>query len=63
MITLEKIQMIFEANFSEPFLEKGLVECEFIEHAKVKTLQIQIGRRDISLNENGEVTDCGTYFG
>ena len=60
MITLEQLKEILDKNFTPPFLEDGHVKARFIEHTKEKTLQINIGRRDIWLNEKGEVTGAGT---
>lgn len=61
-ITLEQIKQILEENFTPPFLEEGMVKAKFVEpiEGKEKTLQINIGRRDIWLNEKGEVTAAGT---
>lgn len=59
-ITLERLKEILDTNFSTPFLEEGMVKTRFVEHAKEKTLQINIGRRYVCINESGEVTAAGT---
>jgi len=63
MFTLERLKEIIDQNFGPPFLEEGLVVAKFVDDdngAKEKTLQINIGRRDIWINEAGEVTASGT---
>lgn len=64
-ITLEKLENIFNAEFGLPFLQDKLVDVHFVESMKdkEKTLQIKIGRRDIWINEKGEVTGAGTDIG
>lgn len=59
-ITLERLKEIIDSQFSQPFLPYGDVTARFIEETKEKTLQIKIGRRDIWLNENGNITGAGT---
>lgn len=63
MITLEKLCEIINENFGEPFLVKDGVSAEIYEtdHG-VKELSINIGRRDIQINEQGEVLNAGTLM-
>ncbi len=61
MITLDKLKEIIDQHFAPPFLDEGHVKTKFIEHTKEKTLQINIGRRDIWINEDGKVTGAGTF--
>ena len=61
-MTLEQLKEVLEHHFSEPFLARDYVRARFIESTAEKTLQINIGRRDIWLNEKGEVTGAGTYL-
>lgn len=58
MITLKKIKQIIDQNFKEPFLDDGFVITSFSKNKK--ELNITIGRRDITINEKGEVTSSGT---
>ncbi len=60
MLTLERLKEIIDQHFATPFLEEGLVKARFIERTTEKTLQINIGRRDIWINESGEITGAGT---
>ncbi len=60
MLTLERLKEIIDKSFSPPFLEEGVVKARFIERTTEKTLQINIGRRDIWINEAGEITGAGT---
>lgn len=63
-LTLEQISDIINTNFSTPFLEKDLVSSELEEDETEGTLlNINIDRRDISINRSGEVVNSGTMFG
>ena len=63
MITLERLKEILDSNFTPPFLEEGMVEAQFVEHTKEKTLQVNIGRRDVWISESGEVIAAGESGG
>lgn len=64
MITLEKLCEIINENFGEPFLVKDGVSAEIYETDDgEKELSINIGRRDVQINEQGEVVGCGTFMG
>lgn len=59
-ISLEQLQRILNEGFGEPFLKKGSVVASFEDNEDgTKELNIQIGRRDITINEDGEVTSSG----
>ena len=60
MITLERIKEILDQHFSEPFLPEGHVRAHFVTSPGEKTLQVNIGRRDVWITEDGEVTAAGT---
>jgi hypothetical protein len=59
-ITLEKLCEIINEQFGEPFLVKDGVSAEMQDDG---TLSINIGRRDIQIDQNGEVVSCGTFLG
>jgi hypothetical protein len=54
---LEKLVEILNKEFSEPFLPKGMVKAEL---AKDGTMFLDIGRRDIHINDKGTVLGAGT---
>ena len=60
MLTLERLQAILLENFGPPFLEDGFVRATFLTSAGEKTLQVNIGRRDVWISADGEVTAAGT---
>lgn len=61
MLTLEKLCEMINENFGEPFLVKGGVSAEvFTDEDGTKSMTLQIGRRDVEIDENGEVLGCGT---
>jgi len=62
MISLKKLQKIIDQNFSEPFLKNGLVTTRLHQKNKKKYLDISIGRRDITIDENGVVNNTGTLL-
>jgi hypothetical protein len=59
-ITLEQLCEIINEHFGEPFLVKDGVSAEMQDDG---TLSINIGRRDIQIDQNGEVVACGTFLG
>jgi hypothetical protein len=63
MISLEKLCEIINTNFGEPFLVKDGVSAEISEYEGKKELTIAIGRRDIQIDENGELVGSGTFVG
>jgi len=62
MISLKKLQKIIDNNFSEPFLKDGLVVTRLYQRNKKKYLDISIGRRDITIDEDGVVNNAGTQL-
>jgi len=62
MLTLERLKEIIDQNFGEPFLKEGMVTADFT-YGEGKTLAITIGRRDVEINEDGEVVGSGTMLG
>ena len=63
-LTLEKLCEIINWHFGEPFLVKDGVCAELIEDEDEGTLlAITIGRRNISIDRDGEIIDTGTFMG
>jgi hypothetical protein len=63
MLTLEKLCEIINSNFGEPYLISGGVTAEIIEDEEdVQLLSINIGRRDIQINTQGEIVGSGTFL-
>lgn len=60
LISLDALKEIFDKHFSHPFLENGVVKTKWVKSSTEKTLQVNIGRRDVWINEKGEVTASGT---
>jgi hypothetical protein len=60
MISNAQLNEILNQNFGEPFLPNDFVASELTED---NTIQISIGRRDIAIDENGEVIGSGTLMG
>ena len=60
LISLDTLKEIFDKHFSHPFLEKGVVKTKWVKSSTEKTLQVNIGRRDVWINEKGEVIASGT---
>ena len=62
-ISLEKLCEVINEHFGEPFLIKDGVSAEVdIDADGTKTLSINIGRRDVQIDENGEIVGCGTFI-
>jgi hypothetical protein len=59
MISLKQLQKIIDPNFSEPFLKEGIVTTKLYQKDKKERLRITIGRRDISIDENGDIVSAG----
>lgn len=62
MINLKKLHKILNEHFSEPFLAEGMVTTRFYQKNKKKYLDVSIGRRDITIDENGKVVASGIYL-
>ena len=62
-LSLEKLCRVINENFSEPYLAKDGVLAEIIDDDGTKVLSINIGRRDVQIDEQGEVVGCGTFLG
>lgn len=54
---LEKLVGIINREFGVPFLPKGMVKAEL---EKDGTMHLDIGRRDIHVNDKGNVLGAGT---
>lgn len=59
MITIETLNEVFNQHFVPPFLNEGDVNVSL---SKDNTLYINIGRRDVEIDENGDVVGCGTMM-
>ncbi len=60
---IEKLKEILDKQFSFPFLPEGMVSTKWIETKKGRELSIQIGRRDVCIDEDGDVIGAGTFLG
>jgi hypothetical protein len=61
-MTLEQLQTILTKDFGPPFLAEGMVRAEFktVGYPPCRVLQINIGRRDVWIEEDGHVSGAGT---
>jgi hypothetical protein len=62
MISLEKLCDLLNEHFGDPFLVAGGVTAEIVNNDGVEELSISIGRRDVTIDANGEVVGCGTFL-
>ena len=63
-LTIEKLCEIINTEFGDPYLVKDGVSAEIlINDDGSKELSINIGRRDVQIDENGEVLGAGTFMG
>ncbi len=61
MIKIEKLKTMIDRNFKPPFLPEGMVETKWIESkGKKRFLQIKIDRRDVWIDDRGNVASSGT---
>jgi len=64
MISLKKLQKLFEQDFRSPFLPKGFVKTRDVSDIYKKTaLSIDIGDRNITIGENGDFFGAGSNVG
>ena len=56
-MTLDQLAQIFNQEFQEPFLPDGMVQVRMNDDG---TMRLQIDRRDVHINEDGEVLGAGT---
>jgi len=64
MITLKKLQEIIKQDFRTPFLPKDFVQVRDVSDIyKEPALSIDIGDRNITIGENGQVFGAGTNVG
>lgn len=54
---LEKLVEMFNREFQPPFCPEGLVQAKMNTDG---TMRLQVGARDVQLNEEGEVLGAGT---
>ena len=59
-MTLETLKAVLDNHFGPPFLPEGHVRTKFIDTKAGRVLQINIGRRDIWIDEDGAVSASGT---
>ena len=63
-LTIEKLCKIINTEFGAPFLIEDGVSAEILLNDDgTKELSINIGRRDVQIDENGEVLGAGTFMG
>ena len=60
MLNLDKLAEVLTRNFSEPFLDKGIVDVKIRKWKGEKYLKIRILNRDIDIDENLDVISSGT---
>ena len=61
-MTLTRLKLLFDRNFGPPFLAPGTVETRLYTDRKRFVLHIRIGRREVEVNEQGEVLSSGTVL-
>lgn len=61
-LSLEQLRDIFNLQFGEPYLVENGVVATLENNHEGKMLSIQIGRRDIQINDSGEVVGAGTLI-
>jgi hypothetical protein len=59
-LTFENIKDILDKHFGAPFLSEDMVNSKVIDGESGKSLSIEIGRRTIVIDEDGEVVDTLT---
>jgi hypothetical protein len=57
---LLKLESIFDVYFGEPYLKDGHVCAKFIDTNKGSVLEIQIGRRQVRIDDDLNVVGSGT---
>ena len=60
-LKLKKLARVLQENFDEPFLVSGGVTVEYDEDRN--ELSICIGRRDLTIDSDGNVVAAGTFLG
>jgi len=64
MISLKKLQKIIKQEFKTPFLPKGFVNVRDVSDIyKEPALSIDIGDRNITIGEHGQVFGAGSNVG
>jgi len=62
-LSIEKLCEVLNSEFGSPFLVDGGVVAEILENEDgSKELSINIGRRDVQIDADGEVTSSGTFI-
>ncbi len=56
-MTLETLVEMFNREFQPPFCPDGLVQARINEDG---TMRLQIGARDVQMNQEGDVVGAGT---
>lgn len=62
MITLSKLKKIFDQEFGAPFLDNERVTTRIRLKNDQLLLAIKIGRRDIEIDEEGDIVGAGTML-
>jgi hypothetical protein len=69
-LTLERLRDIINTEFCKPFVMEVDISADFLDAEEIKdgmfegkTLRIQIGPRDVEIDENGYVVAAGTMLG
>lgn len=59
-MNLKVLKSILDRHFSSPFLAEGLVKTRWVTWHDEPALEIQIDRRDVIIDESGEIVAAGT---
>ena len=57
---VSKLKEILDSKFCSPFLAEGMVSTRWVDTSKGQVLEIKIDRRDVWLDEDGDVVGAGT---
>jgi len=62
-MTLDQLKSVLDKQFGAPFLAQGHVRTAWIKHRDgSRALSIHIGRRDVTITEDGTVETTGTLM-
>lgn len=59
-MNLADLKEVLDSNFGHPFLERDMVQTKIGSYKGEATLEIQIGRRDVTILQDGTVLHAGT---
>jgi len=59
-MTVSKLKEILDGQFCPPYLAEGMVSTRWVDTSKGRVLEVKIDRRDVWLDEDGDVVGSGT---